>query len=172
MTPQQLFDIASESYTNLSNYVKSFHETYLAKIPDYPHDVNETLGQVDLYIQALLLGVAASDGKIEPIEGEFIKKLPNYASFIPADQTLNSGSDRQMLKDMLVMAKKYSDHPPMALILMLKSVTPEKKAEFKEAFYGVFFNVFKAFASIDGRFDKKELDIAAVLVKPLDDMTN
>ena len=108
---------------------------------------------------------------IRPVEGEFIKKLPDYASFIPEDQSLNSGSDREFLKEMLMMAKKYSDHPPISLILMLKSVNEEHKAEFKEAFYGVFFNIFKAFASIDGKFDKKEIELAAKLVQPLDDMT-
>ena len=171
MTLQQLFDIARDSYNNLSNYARSFHDNYLKEIPNYPHTTEETLGEIDLYIQALLFGVAAADGTIDPIEGQFIKQLPDYASFIPEEYSLNSGSDREFLKEMLMMAKKYSDHPPISLILMLKSVNEEHKAEFKEAFYGVFFNIFKAFASIDGKFDKKEIELAAKLVQPLDDMT-
>ncbi len=165
-TQNEIFNDAYQAYNGICSLIKGLYDSVLVRIDAYELSYKQTMAQVDKYIQSLLIGVAAADGKVDKDEAQFIMELPNYGTLFE-DGGLKTGDDESLIKAMLEHSVATSVHIPTALAVIGKVVDDDKKQEFVELMLSMFLAIFSAFGTFDGRFVKAEVEFAKAILKPL-----
>ena len=81
MTVQERLDKASGIYNEAAVLISSMGE-YVRARADIVWDTKTMLGEFDLILQAILMHIALSNGRVDPAEKEFIARISQRADIL------------------------------------------------------------------------------------------
>lgn len=172
MKKEEVFKKAYEKYSELIEVCDEFYQSVIKKY--YPNvDGEGLLSQMDIYLQAILIGVAASDKKFDSSELVFIEQLTNHGNvFSKIDGGVKAfvNANDEQTAELYKVVSSYSKDIPLILKIIAKLDIKIADTNYAELILRKFFAIITCLVVVDNDSNINESKTGVELIAPLVDL--
>lgn len=182
-TPQERFNQAVSSYRKATQLLAMTDQAYQQVMfqgrPDLGHDLEQTLAQFDLILQLVLVNMAISDGRFDPLEQQFVEQITEYGDLMQSLQACSNGtlqltwgqlaaldlrSQQLLVNTMRDSMDSICDDFVKPLALMDKAV---ERVDLLRELEHYIIDIALQFSALDGNAEQREVDACCSMVMAL-----
>lgn len=172
MRKAEIFKKAHIKYKELIEVCDEFYQSIIKK--HYTNiECDSLLAQLDIYLQAILISVAASDKKFDSSELVFIEQLTEYGNiFDKIDGGIKAfvNADEKQIMILQELVKKHVEDIPLILKIIAKLDIKIKDTNYAELIIKRFFAIITCLVVIDDGLNINESKVGVGLIAPLIDL--